>query len=170
MLPLGHMWGMSKLRKHLIVLFVLSVALVAGACGEEDTDSGAQEQSLEVEAFDNYYESETLLIEPGAEVTLSFSNGGGVVHSVTVPDLDFELEAQSGDTAESTFTAPDEPGSLDFYCKFHPDEMKGVISIGGADQPIEEDVDSEDDEDADVDVDVEEEEDADASGTDDPDY
>ena len=49
-----------------------------------------------------------------------------------------------------------EPGSLDFYCKFHPDEMKGVISIGGADQPIEEDVDSEDeDDDADVDVDVE---------------
>lgn len=154
-----------------MVLMVVSVALLAGACGEEDNDSGAQEQSLEIEAFDNYYESETLLLEPGAEVTLSFSNGGSVAHSVTVPDLDFELEAQSGDTAESTFGAPDEPGSLDFYCKFHPEEMKGVISIGGADQPIEEDVDSEDDDDADVDVDVEDEdEDADASGTDDPDY
>ena len=164
------MWGMSKPRKYLIVLMALSVALVAGACGEDEEDSGAQEQSVEIEAFDNYYETETLLVEPGAEVTLSFSNGGGVAHSVTVPDLDFELEAQSGNTVDSTFTAPDEPGSLDFYCKFHPDEMKGVISIGGADQPIEEDVDSEDEDDTDVDVDVEEEEDSDASGTDDPDY
>ncbi|MFP5352637.1 MAG: cupredoxin domain-containing protein [Actinomycetota bacterium] len=161
---------MSKRKKHFIVLSVVALALVAGACGEEEADSGAQEQALEIEAFDNYYETETLLLEPGAEVTLSFSNGGGVAHSVTVPDLDFELEAQSGDTAESSFSAPDEPGSLDFYCKFHPDEMKGVISIGGADQPIEEDVDSEDDDDADVDVDVDEEDDADASGTDDPDY
>lgn len=161
---------MSKLRKLPILLIVASLALVVGACGEDDEDSGAQEQSVEVEAFDNYYESETLLLEPGAEVTLSFSNGGSVVHSVTIPDLDFELEAQSGDTVDSSFTAPDEPGSLDFYCKFHPDEMEGVISIGGSDQPIEEDVDTEDDDDADVDVDVEEEDDSDSSGTDDPDY
>lgn len=159
---------MSKLRKLAILLVIAALALVAGACGEEDEDTGAQEQSLEVEAFDNYYETETLLVEPGAEVTLSFSNGGGVVHSVTVPDLDFELEAQSGDTAESTFTAPDTPGTLDFYCKYHPDEMEGVISIGGADQPIEEDVDAEDD-DADVEVDVDEE-DEDAGTTEDPDY
>ena len=158
---------MSKLRKLPILLALLSLVLLAGACAEGEEDSGAQEQSLEIEAFDNYFETETLLVEPGAEVSLSFSNGGGVAHSITVPDLDFELDAQSGDTAESGFTAPDEPGSLDFYCKYHPDEMKGVISVGGADQPIEEDVDSEDEDD---DVDEEEEEDADASGADDPDY
>jgi plastocyanin len=159
---------MSKLWK--LSVLVVALAVIAPACGEGDNDSGAQEQTLEIEAFDNYYESETLLVEPGAEVTLSFANGGGVVHSVTIPDLDFELEAQSGDSVDSTFTAPTEPGSLDFYCKFHPDEMEGVLSIGGSDQPIEEDVDSDDDDDdADVDVDVEEE-DEDASGTDDPDY
>ena len=142
---------MSKLWR---VSFALLAALVlAGACGEEDSDSGAQQQSLSIEAFDNYFESETLLVEPGAEVTLTLENGGGVAHSVTIPDLDFELEAQSGNAVDSTFTAPTEPGSLDFYCKFHPDEMEGAISIGGADQPIEED-----DDDADVDVDVEEEE------------
>lgn len=146
---------MSKLWR--VSFALLALVLLAGACGEEEGDSGAQEQALTIEAFDFYYETKTLLVEPGAEVTLTLENAGSVAHSVTVPDLDFELEAQSGESATSTFTAPDEPGSLDFYCKFHPEDMQGVISIGGADQPIEEDVDEEDD--ADVEVEVDEDED-----------
>lgn len=145
---------MSTLRKLCIPLVAL--VLVAGACAEEEADTAAQEQSVAIEAFDFYYETETLLVEPGARVTLTFQNGGGVAHSVTIPDLDFEVEAQSGRSVDSTFTAPSRPGTLDFYCKFHPDEMEGVISIGGADQPLEEDVDVEDD-DVDVDVEVEDE-------------
>lgn len=144
---------MSAIRKLSIPLVAL--VLLAGACAEEDPDTDAQEQSMEIEAFDFYYETETLLVEPGAVVTLTLENGGGVAHSVTVPDLDFEVEAQSGNTVDSTFTAPSRPGSLDFYCKFHPDEMEGVISIGGAEEPLEEDVDVEDDDDVDVEVEVE---------------
>lgn len=160
---------MPKLWKLAILL--IAVALVGAACGEEDEDSGAQEQSASIEAFDFYFEPTSFQFEPGAEVTLTLENGGGVAHTVTAPDLDFELEAQSGDTVDATFTVPDEVGTFDFYCKFHPDEMQGTMSIGGSDQPIEEDVDEEDD-DEDVDVDVEEDEDADAGSTtdDDPDY
>lgn len=160
---------MPKLAK-LIVVALAVVASFGVACGEEDSDSGAQEQTASIEAFDNYFEPTSFQFEPGAEVTLTLENGGSVAHSVTAPDLDFELEAQSGDTVDSTFGVPSEVGTFDFYCKFHPDEMQGTISIGGSDQPIEEDVDTEDDDDDDVDVDVEEEEDADASGTDDSDY
>lgn len=156
----------SKLTLAMLAVFVIA----AVACGEEDGDSGAQEQTASIEAFDNYFEPTSFQFEPGAEVTLTFENGGSVAHSVTAPDLDFELEAQSGDTVDSTFTVPSEVGTFDFYCKFHPDEMSGTISIGGSDQPLEEDVDTEDD-DEDVDVDVEEEDDSDAGGTDeDPDY
>ena len=162
---------MSKLAK--VSISFVAVILLAGACGEGDDDSdAAQQQSVTVEAYDNYYEQTSIALEPGAEATVTLENAGGVAHSITVNDLDLEIEAQSGESAESTFTVPDEPGSLDFYCKFHPDEMAGVITIGGADQPIEEDVDTEEDDDTDVDVDVEEEDDADASGatTDEADY
>lgn len=160
---------MSKLWK--ITLLLIAVALVAGACGEDDEDSGAQEQTASIDAFDTYFEPTSFQFEPGAEVTLTLQNGGEVAHTVTAPDLDFELEAQSGDTVDSTFTVPEEVGTFDFYCKFHPDEMKGTMSIGGSDQPLEEDVDVDDD-DTDVEVDVEEDDDADAGGTtdDDPDY
>lgn len=157
---------MAKLWKLSLVFVALSV--VAGACGNEGEDSGAQEQSVTVEAFDNYYEETTIALEPGAEATITLQNGGGVAHSIDIPDLDFELEAQSGESATSTFTVPDEPGSLNFFCKFHPDDMTGAVTIGGFDQPVEEDVDTGGD-DADAEVDVEPEEDAGAE-TDATDY
>lgn len=153
---------MSKLRKVSIMLVAL--VFVMGACGEDEEDTAAQQSSNTIEAFDTYFEPTSLQLEPGAEATITLENAGGVAHSFTVPDLDLEIEAQSGDSVDGTFTVPDEPGTLDFYCKFHPDEMTGTISIGGADQPIEEDVDTnEDDDDVDVDadVDVEEEDEAD---------
>lgn len=155
---------MSKLRKGFLVAGALLLAVAGVACGEDGEDSGGQEQSFEVEAFDYYFEPTSLQFEPGASVNLTLVNNGSVAHSVTIPDLDFEAEAQSGDTIENSFTAPTEPGSLDFYCKFHPDEMEGTISIGGADQPIEEDVDTNED-DPDVEVEVEDNTEEDAGTT-----
>ncbi|MDP9066936.1 MAG: cupredoxin domain-containing protein [Actinomycetota bacterium] len=157
---------MSKLWKLSLVLVALSMLLAA--CGTEEEDTAAQEQSVTVEAFDNYYEQTTIALEPGAEATITLANGGGVAHSIDIPDLDFELEAQSGESPTSTFTVPNEPGTLDFYCKFHPDEMTGAVTIGGVDQPVEEDVDTE--EDADAEVDVETEEDGGATTDDEADY
>lgn len=147
---------MGKMSKLSILIGVVALVAAGAAC-EEEQDSAAQEQSFTVEAFDNYFEPTSLQFEPGAQVNLTLENGGSVAHSITVPDLDFEAEAQSGESIENSFVAPTTPGSLDFYCKFHPDEMTGTISIGGADQPIEEDVDApDDDDDADVEVEVEE--------------
>ena len=152
---------MAKFRKVYLVAPALVAAAFGVACGQEETDSGAQEQSFEVQAFDNYYDPTSLQFEPGANVNLTLQNSGSVAHSITINDLDFEAEAQSGDSIENSFTAPTEPGSLEFYCKFHPDEMQGTISIGGADQPIEEDVDTnEDDEDVEVEVEDQPEEDS----------
>lgn len=158
-----------KLRKVSVVAAAVVFALAGAACADEGEDSAAQEQSFEVQAFDYYFEPTSLQFEPGANVTLTLENGGSVAHSITIPDLDFEAEAQSGDSIDNSFTAPTEPGSLDFYCKFHPDEMEGTISIGGADQPIEEDVDTNDD-DPDVEVEVEDETEDDAGTTTEEEY
>lgn len=160
---------MGKLRRVSIVLALTAVASLGAACGDDEGDSGAQAQSTTVQAFDFYFEPTSLQFEPGAEVTLTLENVGEVAHSITIPDLDFEADAGGGDTVENTVTMPDEAGTFDFYCKYHPDDMTGTLSLGGADQPIEEDVDEEDDEDVEVDVDSEDE-DADASAEDDPDY
>jgi len=139
------------------------IAVLGVACGNEEEAEPAVSQSLTVEAFDFYFEPTALAVDVGAEVTVELINGGSVSHSWTATDLDAEAEASSGQESTVTFTAPNEPGSYDFFCRFHPDEMQGTISVGGSDEPVEEVPETdEDDDDVDVDVDTDE----DASGDD----
>jgi plastocyanin len=120
----------------------VSIALLSlPACGEEE-DTGGVIEEVRLEAFDFYFQEESLLFGLGSTVQLEFVNAGDATHSFIVPDLDIEVEAQSGDSVEATFELPNEPGVVDFFCQFHPDDMMGTISIGGAEQPIEEDVDA----------------------------
>lgn len=148
-----------------VVMLIACLALAAGiACGEEQGTEPGVSETLTVEAFDFYFEPTTLAVEPGARVTIELLNNGDVAHSWTATDLDAELELNGGESGELRFTAPNEPGSYDFFCKFHPDEMAGTISIGGAEEPAEEAPEEEDDDDEDVDVDVETEEGSDTGG------
>lgn len=135
------------------------VALVAAGCGsDEGGDTGAAvENTLGVEAFDNYFDPTTLSVDVGAEVTIEFTNSGSVAHSWTSSDLDVEVEAGAGEEASVTFVAPAEPGAYDYFCEYHPDEMQGTISIGGSEEEMEEQPEDPDDEDVDVDVDTEDE-------------
>ena len=154
----------THMAKKMMALTFAALALVGTSCGSDDED-GASE-SFDMQAFDFRFDPTTLSVSPGAGVQINFSNAGEVAHSVTIPDLDFEVVSESGEDASDTFTAPETPGAIDFFCKFHPDEMNGTISVGGGDQPIEEDVDVDEDDDTDVDVDVEEDDDASSTGTD----
>lgn len=151
-----------------LVVGLALVVLVGAACGNEEEPDAAVEQSVNVAAFDFYFDPTTLSVDAGAEVTIEFTNSGSVAHSWTSTDLDAEVEASSGEESSVTFTAPAEPGSYDYFCEYHPDEMQGTISIGGSDEEKEEQPEDGDDDDVDVDVDVDEEEDSDAgAGTDD---
>ena len=145
-------------RRTLLVV-AACLFLLTAACGSQDEENEpGTSQTLTVETFDNYFDPTALNVDVGAQVTIELTNSGSVQHSWTSTDLDAEIEATSGETSSVTFTAPNEPGSYDFFCEFHPDEMQGTISIGGSDEPVEEQPEDEED-DADVDVDVDTEED-----------
>ncbi len=150
-------------RRRAIVGACIFVLAVAGGCGREEENEAAVSQSLSVETFDFYFEPTSLGADVGAEVTVELMNNGSVSHTWTSTDLDAAVEAGAGEEATVTFTAPNEPGSYDFFCEFHPDEMQGTISIGGSDEPVEEQPEDED-EDDDVDVDVETENEDDTTG------
>jgi plastocyanin len=148
---------------RLIAIVALSaLALVGCAENEQDPDAPVS-QEVELEAFDFYFSDEQFTFDLGTNVTFDFVNNGEATHSFTADDLDIDVEAESGENTELTIDLPNEPGIFDFYCKYHPDEMKGTVSIGGADDPLNDD-DPEEDDDADVDVDVEEDNDAGAGG------
>ena len=134
-----------------ILCGLLLVAVAAAGCGRDEgdgTDTGAAvENTLNVEAFDFYFEPTSLNVDVGAEVTIDFTNSGSVEHSWTSTDLDAEVEAGAGEESSVTFVAPAEPGSYDYFCEYHPDDMQGTISIGGSGEEVEE---APDDEDADT--------------------
>jgi plastocyanin len=120
--------------KHASVLTALIVAaLLVGACGEDDgggSGSGSGD-SVELVAQDFSFDPTTLDLPAGEEVTVTLMNEGEAEHSFTVDDLDVETEAEGGESAEVSFTAPEE-GAVEFHCKYHPDQMTGEISVDGS--------------------------------------
>ena len=137
-------------RQHILGLVVVLLAVVP-ACivDDDDDDSGLVEMTAEVEAFDNYFKSTTVILEPDTEATVTLINNGSTLHSFTIPDLDVEIEAESAETSAVTFATTGLAGAYEFLCKYHPDEMNGTVTVGA-------DADVDVDEDAEVDVDVEE--------------
>jgi plastocyanin len=117
--------------KHASALVVLSVgALLLGACGEDDGGGSASGETTELVAQDFSFDPTTLDLAAGEEVTVTLMNEGEAEHSFTVEELDVETEAEGGESSEVSFTAPDE-GTVEFFCKYHPDQMTGEISVDG---------------------------------------
>jgi plastocyanin len=118
--------------KHASVLTALIVAaLLIGACGEDDGGGSGSGDSVELVAQDFSFDPTTLDLPAGEEVTVTLMNEGEAEHSFTVDDLDVETEAEGGESAEVSFTAPEE-GAVEFHCKYHPDQMTGEISVDGS--------------------------------------
>jgi plastocyanin len=118
--------------KHASVLAILTVgAILLGACGEDDGGGeSASGETFELVAQDFSFEPTTLELPAGGEVTVNLVNEGEAEHSFTVEELDVETEAGGGASSEVSFTAPDD-GTVEFFCKYHPDQMTGEISVGG---------------------------------------
>lgn len=143
-----------------ILLGCVALLALSAACGEpEDNEPAGTTQSIELEAFDFYFDETQLLFDLGARVQIDLTNSGENTHSFTADDLDIDVEVGSGESTEITFTAPEEPGVFEFYCKYHPDDMAGTVSVGGSDEPLDEEPEG-DGEDDDADVEVDEDEDA----------
>lgn len=130
----------GPLGRLTLAFVVMLFGALGGACTVNEVDGEDEDltQSVELEAYDFYFKQTSMQVGLGADINVAFTNNGEVTHAFVVPDLDLEIEAKSAEATEFTFQAPDEPGLLDFYCKYHPDDMNGTISIGGADVPLEE--------------------------------
>ncbi len=60
-------------------------------------------------------------------VDLTFVNEDDTAHSFSIDELDVDVEAQGGEENQATFT-PNDTGTFEFYCKFHP-QMKGEFKV-----------------------------------------
>ena len=119
-------------RSVKIFVPVAAVLMVLSACGEEGGGStgGGAGKSVTVTAEDFAFSPDSLDLDAGEEVELTFENRDDVDHSFTIEDPSFEIEAEGGASTTGTFTVPD--SGVEWICKYHPDQMKGTIEVGGA--------------------------------------
>ena len=94
------------------------------------------------EPFPNWaWERRSLALPAGGQDTIHFTNNdAGTPHNIVIftadPSTDpnakqiFSGSAVTGPgSADYTFKAPP-PGQYFFHCEFHPDTMKGTVTVG----------------------------------------
>jgi len=106
------------------------VALLATACGGDDGDSAAASggggSSVTLTAEDFSFEPGTLTA--GTSDTIELSNEGESPHNLQAEEADLDEDVDAGETV-SIDLADVEPGTYDFICSFHPDDMTGTLEI-----------------------------------------
>lgn len=84
--------------------------------------SGASQPANEVQLGDHYVDPQLLTVKVGTTVTWRNSSGQ---HDVTARDGSFRSPTL-GDSYSHTFT---QPGRYEYFCSFHPAEMRGEIVV-----------------------------------------
>ncbi len=130
-----------------IAVLGTAFALTAFACGSEDagndsTEAGGGGGTVEIKdivvvATDFQFDRTEIKLDPGAEGEVTFTNDGETEHSFTAEELDIHVEAEGGQTKTTGFEVPDEDATYEFFCEYHPDQMRGTLIVGaGGDAPM----------------------------------
>jgi plastocyanin len=132
--------GSNRLRAARVAGAIAALALVLAACGGSDdpAPAGASEdsapaaaasadQQVTLEATDNTFSTEELVLPAGEVVEVTFTNNGANPHTFTSSALGVDTGTVApGESATVTFTVPDEP--TEFLCSLHgAGGMTGVI-------------------------------------------
>ena len=128
---------MVKRFAMFVMLGVLALGALA-ACGggeEENGGGGGNGEATHVSMTEMAFDPATITVPAGQEVTIEAENVGTVVHDFVIDDVNgqqFKLEAQPGETAEGSFTAPSSPTTLTFYCSqpgHRQAGMEGTLTV-----------------------------------------
>ena len=113
------------------ILLPTIVSLILSACGS----AGGPSTSIQVSMTDFAFTPNTLTVPSGEEITIRTTNNGAVAHDFMIMKLGKEIGSQdhagaeahanafweqeqlaAGETRESTFMAPMEPGAYQIIC------------------------------------------------------
>lgn len=113
----------SALRTALLV--VAAGGLVAG-CGSSSSSSGSGGNTVDITAA-NIAFSTTDIKVPAGDTTFVVKNTDKVEHNLTIQDAKVNKDVEGGKTVKAKATL--KPGTYAFHCEYHPDVMKGTITV-----------------------------------------
>jgi plastocyanin len=103
------------------------VALLAlMGCGTDDGDDGAQDADLVMADFS--FEPTQLTAATGEETGFTVRNDGDAAHNITMEEFGINTDVEAGGSADFDVTA-EQPGDFAFFCKFHPEQMVGQLTV-----------------------------------------
>ena len=112
----------------------------ATAPAGDDGNGDGGEVTFDVSMGDNLFEPNEFPVPTGATVTFNLTNDGTAIHNMRIAGADNEYGndddtvsepalVNGGDTATLEWTAPAEPGEINFNCEYHPTDMTGTITV-----------------------------------------
>lgn len=108
-----------------VSLAVVAIGLsIVSTMGYED--ASAREGDVEL-ATENIEFSDTSLEAQDGEVSVFVENADATLHTFTIDELDVDLAIPASKAARVSFQAP--PGTYEFYCSPHQEEMKGTLTV-----------------------------------------
>ena len=103
---------------------VLALVLAAPLCG--GGEAPVQEPDLVMTDF--AFAPVQLTAVAGKENAFIVRNAGDVAHNITIEAFGVDADLEAG-AAQFIDVAPDQPGSVAFFCKFHPEQMVGQLMV-----------------------------------------
>lgn len=121
--------------RRLVVVLTAVVALAFAGCASDDkgSDSSAGDapaaagKTVKLEAVEFTFTPTEIALDPGAS-TLEVTNSDKVKHNITIADLDVDVDLDGGAVEKVPVDA--KAGTYEFHCEYHPDQMKGTITVG----------------------------------------
>ena len=115
------MWTVQRLA------VLMTAVVLLGACGggEATVDEAA---IPDLTATDFSFEPAELTGTVGEETAFEVANDGQAEHNVTIEELGVDEDIEAGAHVFVTVT-PEEAGEFAFFCKFHPEQMTGTLSV-----------------------------------------
>ena len=89
---------------------------------------GGGETEIQLMASDFKFDKTSLDMQSGSQVKVELRNQGQAEHNFTFTEAGANQDVEAGEDATATFTAP-AAGSYQFFCKYHPSQMKGTVTV-----------------------------------------
>lgn len=105
---------------------VVVAAGVLTACGSDSSSDSSPGTTVDLTAANITY-SPTDIKTPAGDVTFVVRNTDKVEHNLTIEKTKVDKDVEDGKTVK--VTAKLAAGTYAFHCEYHPDQMKGTITV-----------------------------------------
>ena len=117
------------MRRSLVTVTTgLAVAGSLVACGSKgDSSGGASAPTVTLTAVYTQYAPAEISLPAGKRATIKLDNRDNIEHNLTVEQLEIDKDVEGKKAVSVTVTA--KAGTYQFHCEYHPQQMKGTITV-----------------------------------------